>query len=152
MRFCYYKARTIHTTRQIITRVPINPYPNIVVSSNLKIVGFTIPMNYLELMVGQCMSHLAHNASRDKSGEFDPRNVQPANKRGFDITARCRIAFDAPVSEVGFGTAIQYVPFDRWTSLPTNPRWKPTRSRFDPSGLFANWQLSVRKGSVMGAV
>jgi len=64
MRFCYYKARTSHTTRQIITRVPINPYPNIAVSSNLKIVGFEIPMNYLAPMAGQCMSHLAHNPSR----------------------------------------------------------------------------------------
>ena len=61
MRFRYYKARTIQTTKQIITRVPINPYPNIAVSSKLKIVGFRIPMNYLVPMAAQCMSHLAHS-------------------------------------------------------------------------------------------
>jgi hypothetical protein len=57
----FYRARTIQTTKQIITRVPINPYPNIVVSSKLKIVGLRNPMSYSALLVQRFMSHLAHN-------------------------------------------------------------------------------------------
>jgi hypothetical protein len=51
MRFRYYKARTSQTTRQIITMVPTSPYPNIAVSSKLKIIGFRNPMSYSALLV-----------------------------------------------------------------------------------------------------
>jgi hypothetical protein len=63
MRFRVYKARTIQMTKTITTRVPINPYPNIVVSSKLKIVGFRNPMSYSGLLARRFMSHLAHNAN-----------------------------------------------------------------------------------------
>jgi hypothetical protein len=35
-----YKARTSQTTKQIITRVPIKPYPNIVASTEYEFLGF----------------------------------------------------------------------------------------------------------------
>ena len=37
-----YKARTSQTTKQIITRVPIKPYPNIVASTENSILGFSL--------------------------------------------------------------------------------------------------------------
>jgi hypothetical protein len=49
--------------QQIITSVPINPYPSIVVSCELKIVGFRKPMSHFAPTVAGCMSHFAHNPS-----------------------------------------------------------------------------------------
>jgi hypothetical protein len=62
MRFRYYKARTSQTTKQISTSVPINPYPNIAASYDLKIVGFRNPTHHFASLAPQFMSHLAHNS------------------------------------------------------------------------------------------
>jgi hypothetical protein len=67
MRFRSYKERRSQTIRQIINRVPRSPYPNIALSSNLKIIGFRNPMSDFVPLAARCMSHLAHNPSNSWS-------------------------------------------------------------------------------------
>src|SRR6202046_251940 len=74
-----YALRTSQTIRQIISRVPIRPYPNIVASCRCRILGVRIAVEFsLNQAWARSLFNLAHNADNLRGLLFMSVTSKPA--------------------------------------------------------------------------